>query len=293
MAIKTWLGTVTASLGDWSVAGNWSPSGVPVNGDDVFLDNSIQSVAAGFSQGAVLLASLTITNTFTGSIGDALTYLAIGASQVDIGKAIGSDRTAKGSQFIKLNLGTDAAQIRVHESKKTGTDPNLPPIQILAVNAATDLFVTGGVVGVAVGPAEVSTLGDATISAGPGKKTSPSMTIGLGATITNVDIAEGDSFLLSTPTTLTVTGGTVTTQADGAITTANVQGGKLISNSTGIITTLTIDRSGEVDFLKSSEVRTVTILNLGVGVLNLDKDVVTLTNDIVLVKTGATTISAS
>ena len=47
MATKLWNGGVS---GDWSVAGNWTPSGVPTNGDDVYLENNAVDVDAGLNQ---------------------------------------------------------------------------------------------------------------------------------------------------------------------------------------------------------------------------------------------------
>lgn len=292
MATKIWVGTDVGNEGDWDVAANWSPSGVPVSTDDAFLDNTAQSVTAGFAQSAVALTSLTITNTFTGQIGDASTYLAIGTAALDIGIAMGSDRTTKGSNFIKIDLGSaTACQANIHNSNATGSDANLPSIQLIAANASTDIFVTGGVVGVAMAADDTATIGDATISTRPGSETSPSLSLADGVTVTNTTIADGVAYLSSLPTTLTVTGGTVTTQGSDAITTVNVKGGAGIFNASGTITTLNIELSGEADFLKSSVARTVTNCNLGVGVLKLNKDNVTLTNDIVLSKTGASSIS--
>ena len=62
MATKTWAGGAT---GNWNVSGNWSPSGVPVTGDDVVINTSgcdvTLDVHIGGGQTNTGLASLTIT----------------------------------------------------------------------------------------------------------------------------------------------------------------------------------------------------------------------------------------
>ena len=67
MAVKIWTG---ATDGDWSVAGNWSPSGVPASADDVILSASyVVSITAGLNQSAVTLNSLTVEQGYSGAIG--------------------------------------------------------------------------------------------------------------------------------------------------------------------------------------------------------------------------------
>lgn len=62
--------TVAAQSGEhWNVAANWSPSGVPQTGDDVYLDNFAGDIKYGLDQSAVTLASLRATASFTGEIG--------------------------------------------------------------------------------------------------------------------------------------------------------------------------------------------------------------------------------
>ena len=63
MATKTWAGGAT---GNWNVASNWSPSGVPATGDDVIINTSgcdvTLDVHIGGGQTNTGLNSLTITS---------------------------------------------------------------------------------------------------------------------------------------------------------------------------------------------------------------------------------------
>lgn len=55
MATKTWLGNDSGNEGNLSTNANWSPSGVPTNGDDIIFDASGQAITAGYTA----LASVT------------------------------------------------------------------------------------------------------------------------------------------------------------------------------------------------------------------------------------------
>jgi len=87
MANKTWVGTDTGNEGDWSVAANWSPSGVPVASDDVYFVSGSQDVTAGLDQSAVTLLSLNFGTKYTGSIE---TALQIDATTLDYANKIGT-----------------------------------------------------------------------------------------------------------------------------------------------------------------------------------------------------------
>ena len=147
MATQVWNGT-GGTQGDWSDAANWT-SAVPVNGDDVILANNSVSVTAGLDQSAVALASLTIDQSYTGTLGSTSSeFLEIGASVVSLG-AIRASGTQTGSPRLNLDLGTTtAAQVKVYNSAARGTDQNRMPIRLRAVNASTDIQVFAGSVGI-------------------------------------------------------------------------------------------------------------------------------------------------
>ena len=95
MADKIWTGVTD---GDYGVAGNWAPSGVPTTSDSVYLtqDYSVD-IDAGLDQSAVAIDKFVVDG-YTGKIGTlALGYLQIdpdsfsfngaGVSFIDVGSA--------------------------------------------------------------------------------------------------------------------------------------------------------------------------------------------------------------
>ena len=55
--------TKTISSGSWLVAGNWSPAGLPVDGDDIFITGAVNLP---FQDNDISLNNVTITVTSTG-----------------------------------------------------------------------------------------------------------------------------------------------------------------------------------------------------------------------------------
>ncbi|MHC4617205.1 MAG: hypothetical protein ACYTEQ_05570 [Planctomycetota bacterium] len=280
MAKKLWVGKDTGNEGDWATAANWSPSGVPANGDDVYLRNSGQDVSAGLNQSAVTLASLNIAQSYTGKVATETAYLQIGATSVRIGYADSQDLPA-GSSRIKLDLGMPNSTV-VIENCGTSADANLPPIRLLANNStATSIQVLKGQVGIAVGVGETSTIKYLQVGYVKQPTTDADVFVGAGVTInTSVSIRGGDTILNAAAPTITVDNGTLTTEGSGTVTTLNVNGGTVYPNSSGTITTLDID-GGTVDFTRSQVARTVTTVKLDQpGILKRDPAVVTFTNKV-------------
>lgn len=72
MATKTWVGTTSS----WNTAGNWSPSGVPANGDDVIMNNAANcSVDVATNN----LRSFDMTG-YTGTLSNSFTINVVGAA---------------------------------------------------------------------------------------------------------------------------------------------------------------------------------------------------------------------
>jgi hypothetical protein len=106
----------------WSTGANWSTGAVPTTGDDVVLQNSANPVLYGLDQSAVTLNSLSIDQSFTGTIGLPRAnsagyveyreqYLKIGATTVTIGRGPGA-----GSGRIKLDTLAAQTTLRVLNS---------------------------------------------------------------------------------------------------------------------------------------------------------------------------------
>lgn len=275
MATKIWVGTTD----DWNVAGNWSPAGVPVNADDVYIENSTQDIASTLDQSAVTLDSLNIAQSFTGKIGTTSAYLQIGATIVRIGYHYGPASPA-GSGRLKIDLGAAAAAVTVYNTGSTPTETNKPCVRLLANHANTTIEVRKGKVGIAFDTGETTTIASCTVSYVSHKNTDAEVIIGSGVTLTTFEQTGGDNILQCAATTANAEGGSLLTAGSGAITTLNAKDGDVISNSTGTITTLTITGSN-VDLTKSAAARTVTNCTLDEpGSLKVDPGVVTFTNKI-------------
>jgi hypothetical protein len=280
MSNKLWLGTDGTSPNDWSVAANWSPSGVPASTDSVFLQNNAVDITAGLAQSAVTLAALNIDQTYTGKIGTASAYLAIGATLCTIGNPGTGIVAAAGSPRIKLNFGSvQTAVTVVNTDTQASTDTGLPPVQLLGTHASNTCTVLGGRVGWAVGVGETSAIATLKV-AGAGAN----VVMGSGCTLTTVTQTAGLLTINSAATTVTQTGGTLTTAGSGAITTATVSGTANL-NSTGTITTLNVLNNGTANFGGNPAARTVTTPKLYRGGKIVDPlGVIVYTNGILVVQ---------
>mgnify|MGYP003631227384 CR=1 FL=1 len=81
MATKEWISTD----GNWNTAGSWSPSGVPIVGDDVYFVSGSQDVTTGASS-SVVLDSLNFGTKYTGST----VKLTTSATAVDYANKVGT-----------------------------------------------------------------------------------------------------------------------------------------------------------------------------------------------------------
>lgn len=147
---------VTASAGPnhWDTAGNWLPSGVPANGDDVRFEIGNVPCLYGLSQSSVTLASLNIAMSYTGKIGlnrvNTLGYLeyrttelTIGASSILIGYGAGS-----GPSKVALNNGSVQAALEIRDSGGS-SESGIPCVTWRGTNTSNALQIYGGDVGIA------------------------------------------------------------------------------------------------------------------------------------------------
>src|SRR5688500_14084369 len=108
MPDKVW--NVTTGSASWGTAGNWTPSGVPVTGDVVYITQGDADIDQGLAQSAVTLAALYVYDTFTGTVGTS----ALIDGDLDIGCTLGfigvpsGTTVGAGSGRIKINTGTVA-----------------------------------------------------------------------------------------------------------------------------------------------------------------------------------------
>jgi hypothetical protein len=282
MAVRTWTGATTN--GDWGNTGNWFEGSVPVNSDDVVFRNNTQPVTTGFNQSLVTLASLTIDQTYTGTLGDATNYLRVSATSLRIGAPSQTPGVvANGSQRIKLDLGAAQTTAVIINTCTGSADGGLPPVQLLGTHASNSLTVMAGQAGVAVVlDSEISTVATLNVSG-----TGATVFTGKGTTLTTINQNGGNLTINSAATTVSNVAGTFTSQGSGAITTANITGNANL-NSTGTITTLNVYSGGRANFTADPRARTIATAKLYKGATILyDPAVITVSNPMQLV--GGTT----
>ncbi len=284
MAVKLWNGTAST---DWSVAGNWTPSGVPTTNDTVYLQNSSISATSGLSQGTVTLTALYISQSFTGVIGVGTNALQIGATTIRIGDPSNSQIQPNGSGRILLDTGTNAATFIVVNTSNAPADSGQAPVRWKGSAAGNKIIAYGGRVEVANNvPGETATVAEVDLqSPNISGATAPVVTLGSGCTLTAINQSAGVLYLNAAATTVTQSAGELTTQGSGAITTLTV-GGTAYLNSTGTITTLNVIDHRTADFSGDSQAKTVTTPKAYKGcTINLDNGVkgsITLSNPIAL-----------
>jgi len=290
MSVKVWVGTDSGSEGDYSTAANWSPSGVPLAGDDVIIANSNQDINDGLDQSAVALSSITIDLSYTGLVGTSAAFLQVAASTAVLGQRRSSTGTFAGSGRLNLDFGTSTScQITVNGTASTAQDQNRQPLRLRAVNAGTDLHVFAGSLAISDDSENSSTLGDIDVSGG-------SVNVGASVTLTNLTVSNGivniDSSIAGTAT---VKGGTLnsydSTSASTIATLTVSESGIVNHFATGTITTLNLN-GGTVDLTKTQQAKTVTTITADQGgTLITDSGTVTITNDIALASNTKQTIS--
>ncbi|HEX4796351.1 MAG TPA: hypothetical protein VH370_21360 [Humisphaera sp.] len=273
--MPTYFWTSTSST-DPTLGANWTKSDgttgtAPANGDDVFI-KAIAGVAlaniGSADMSSVTLNSLSISQTFTGTIGSAsiaspnFGYWKIGASSWTIGAPSPDGTAFGGSGRIKLDFGSAAFSGTVL-STGPSADSGAEPLRIKGSNSGNKLYVLGGRVGVATNlPGETATLAEVDVSG-----SSAVCDLGPGVTWAAANIAAGGSLLTNSGSTgaLSVaSGASVTTQGVGAIATVNLGGNATFTHrpaSGAAITTLNLYPTGTADFSQNPSAVTVTNLN--------------------------------
>lgn len=280
--------TTTAATGPnhWDNAANWSGATLPVDGDNVYIDNSSVDILYGLAQSAIEPALLRITQRYTGKIGlptlspasasttsTAYTeyrdqFLVIGPAILDVG----TGGTGNGSPRLKIDCGTDQTVLNVYGTG-TSVEPSLPTLQWKGTHASNVANIHGGSVGIAATPGEAATV--ATL-----RQTGGTCVVGAGATLTTISKAGGTLTTESNVTTYTSEDG-ITSHLAGTVTTLTVSGGTVNYDSTGTITTLTINNDGNANFDRKNQARTVTNCTVNDSGSIIDSfDTVTFTNPI-------------
>jgi hypothetical protein len=283
----------TASSGPyhWDTAANWSSSGVPATGDDVYLENSDVDILYGLDQNAVDLTSLTIKQSYTGKIGlplinadgDASYYeyrqkdLKVGFTALSIGQGEGA-----GSPFLNINGDTTVFTASIYNTGQS-EDANRAALRLLGGNTSNVLHVIKGSVdyayqsddsGVSLGTLNVSfrdnVAGDSTVRVGSAV-----------APLTAVNIRGGVVEMNSNAVTITQTDGELSLNGTMTVTTHNFDGGTCYDRSSGTVTTVNVGDGAVLDYRRDTRSKTVSTINVFAGATVLDPyQRVTFTNNI-------------
>ncbi len=260
--------TTTASSGPnhWDTAANWSLGTVPVNADDVLIDNLSVDILYGLSQSGVTLASLTVTDTFTGKIGLPRytgsyfeyrpQYLAISATIVKIGKGNGS---GQGSQRIKLDTGANQTTVTVMLTA-SGIETGIEAFLWKGTHASNLVQVVRGSVGVAVFPGETATVATLDVAYLTSVDSDANVRCGAGVAWTTVSKSGGFLQLASGGGTILQLGGRTKLEGDTLnVTTLKAEGGTVLYSCTGTITNLSVAEDAE--FNTNGDLRAKTVTN--------------------------------
>ncbi len=264
---------------DPTVGANWTKSDgttgtAPGNGDDVYVQAiaglSLASIGA-VDMSAVTLNSMTISQTFAGTIGTTGTtgtfgYWKIGTATWTIGTPSSDGSTAGGSGRIKIDFGA-AVFVGTVLNVGTSIDSGLEPLRIKGSNASNRLIVLGGRVGVATNlPGETATISEVDASG-----SSAVVDLGAGVAWTTATVAAGATLSTASGSSgsLSVSSGsTAVTRGSSAIATINAGGAITLSHrpsSGAAITTLNIFPTGTADFSQNPLGVIVTTVNHHAG----------------------------
>jgi len=283
---------VVASAGpkDWSTAANWSTGGVPASGDDVVFTNSANPCLYGLSQAGVALDSLTVDQTFTGTLGNPRnnpsgyleyrpTYLAVGAASVTIGGGPGS-----GSGRIKIDTGTGQTTVNVFNSGSPAEN-NVKSILWKGTHADNVVNISKGSFAAAYLQGESATIAMLNQGYQTSQAGDTDVLLGAGCTLTAIVKTGGSLTVNSDLATFSQGPGNAGTTILAAGTPAAIEltGGTLIYRTAGSYTSLVVTENGVVDFSQDPRPKTGTHTTVFSGATLLDPgQAVTFTNPIAL-----------
>ena len=248
MADKLCIGNGTSSssnYGDWSQADNWSPSGVPVNSDNVrFSAEHTLSVTAGLNQSAVTLADFIIESGYDGKIGTNTAALQIGVTNFEYSGT---------GDYAFMDFDASTVDPVIHT---TGTSTAGKVGLHLKGTAMGTVVVMGGAVGLGSIHGTAATVTTLRVTGG-------SVEIGSGSTVTNIYSFGGAITTGTNITDCNVNGGSVTTKEQAAITTLDIESGTV--NFQSEATWATVNINGGTLSVGAGSAKTITTLTLEPG----------------------------
>lgn len=236
MADKYWIGTTS---GVWNVTTNWTPNIIPIAGENVFITDTAVSIDD-FNNSAVALGIVTIGPEFTGNIGTkAGTGLILNCAANKRISITGTPLLT--TQNFWIDYDGSSTDIDLSGGFEAVTEATL-------VNFGLHLKRTSGTVTV------TNNGGSMTLDSGTFANMfdvgSTSVTVvAVTAVVTNYKMlaAGAVSTLNVTPTTIEVSGGTVTAEGSGNVINVEVWSGILNWDGGGGITSLLTVRGGTFD----------------------------------------------
>lgn len=282
-----YAGTATATLATTTpatgpnfadAAGNWSSGTLPAAGDDVVFERSGVSALYGLTQfAATSFASVTVRQSFTGTVGLPATNAGAGGTLVpgggggyaeyrprflqlggDPAVTIG-DGAGTGSPRINLQVGAGATTLNV---LGTGPAADNPGSAVSLVNAGggNTLNVVSGTVGVAVETGQAAGFASVRLSGG-------TVTLGAGTSVATVAHEAGTLDCAVAPSgalTMARTAGVCTYHGAGALT-ATVYGGTLVYLSAGALTLTANGAGAKVDLSQDPRAKPVATASTVTG----------------------------
>lgn len=273
--------TANSGPNSWDVAPNWSGGAVPVNADDVILENSAVSILYGLAQSGVTLASLTRHETFTGTGGLPRTnsndtsnpyveyrptYLEISATNADLGVGTGS-----GSGRFKLDTGANQTTITISSGGSAArAEVGIPRILWKGTHTDNAIYINRGDLGIAFfGPdsANFETMGVGFVDT---QATDANVYIGSGVThkaggeITmNGGVFESRSAII----VIQVSAGVATVSGSATVTTLRHRGGTYYPNTTGTLANFFLHGDALFDCRQDMRTTTITSTNIYGGTI--------------------------
>lgn len=260
----------TASSGpnDWSTAANWSGGAVPVDSDDVYIEDSDGDILYGLDQASIQPTSLNIAMSYTGKIGlpavneDSSSgsyyeyrerYLKIGPATINLGRGEGT-----GFQRLNINCGTDQTTLNLFSSAspEAGRDYT---VQWKGTHANNAVNALKGSLGIAIEAGETATVENLRVAYVDNQAGDVKLRAGAGVTLTNLVISGGVSVVGCATTTIVQNEGTLTLEGSGAHASLIVRGGICYYNSTGTLGgNPVVSNTGEISFAQDPRAKTVT-----------------------------------
>jgi hypothetical protein len=282
----------TASSGPnhWDAAANWSPAGVPANGDEVYFENSDVDALYGLDQSAVTLASLNVAASFSGSIGlpnHTGSYFEYREKHLKIGATTANIGAGEGSGSGRLKLNTLAVQTTLNVfSTGSPAEVGLEALLWIGTHASNQMTLSRGSVGAAVEAGQTATLATLRVGFDANQSGEAAFRGGSGLTLTTLEQASGTVELNAGVTTVNKSDGTLLANA-GNVTTLTNDGGTVYYAGAGTLATVHVGDQATLDFTRNLRARTVTTCNLHAGGTIRDPHkTATWTNGIALVRAG-------